>query len=62
MHVTIIFYREEILHLWQNIINVHFMAEMCDVIRLGKQHNQKAHEVRFGTQSLLVVTDRVKAL
>ena len=60
--VPIIVYGEEILHLCQNIINVLFMVEMCDVIRPGTQHDQKAHEVRFGSQSRLLVTERIKAV
>ena len=33
--VPVIVYREEILHLCQNMISVLFMVEMCDVIRPG---------------------------
>ena len=47
--VPVIVYGEKILHLCQNIINVLFMVEMCDVIRPGTQHDQKAHVVKFGS-------------
>ena len=46
--VPVIFYREEILYLFQNIVNIIFMVEMCDIIRPGTQHCQKDHDVRFG--------------
>ena len=54
--VYAIVYVEEILHLFQNIINVLFMVEKCDVIKPGTQHDQKSHEVRFGSKSHLLVT------
>ena len=57
--ITIIFYVEEILHLFQNIINVIFMVEMCDVTIPGTQHDQMAHEVIFGSQSCPLVNERV---
>ena len=60
--VPVIVYGVDILHLCQNIINVLFMVEMCDVIRPGTQHDQKAHEVILGSQYRLLVTERVKAL
>ena len=59
---TVIFYIEEILHLCQNIINILFMVEICNVIRPGTQHDQKAHEFIFSSQSRLLVTDLVKAV
>ena len=60
--VPVIFYGEEILYLFQNIINIIFMVEMCDIIRPGTQHDQKAHEVIFGSQYCLIVTEHVKAV
>ena len=60
--VPVILYGEKILHLCQNIIDVLFMVEICDVIRPGTQHNQKAYEVRFGIQYFLIITEPVKAV
>ena len=39
-----IVYGEEILHLYQNMINFLFMVLMWDVIGPGTQHDQKSHE------------------
>ena len=41
-----ILYGEEILHLYQNMINFLFMVGMWDVIGPGTQHEKNSHEVR----------------
>ena len=60
--ITVIVYGEEILNLYHNIINVLFVVEMCDVIRAGTHHEQKAHEVIFGSQYCLIFTKRIKTV
>ena len=58
----IIVYGEDILNLFQKIINALFMVKMYDVIRPGTQNDQKAYEVISGSQYRLIVTESIKSV
>ena len=55
-----IVYGEEILHLYQNMINFLFMVGIWYAIGPGTENEQKAYAIIFGSQSCLLVTERVK--